>query len=90
MSGRQELDWIVRMPELETLTGLSRASIYRLIRHGSFPAGVELSANSRGWFASQVRAWQESLKPAEVRLQPETARNGAPASEPVAVEEIDR
>jgi prophage regulatory protein len=66
-----ELDRLIRMPELEVLTGLSRATIYRLIRQGRFVAPVALAANSRGWFASQVRAWQEGLKPAEVTLDPE-------------------
>lgn len=67
-----EMDRLIRMPELEVLTGLSRATIYRLIRQGAFPAAVELSANSRGWFASHVQSWQESLKPAGARLDCET------------------
>jgi prophage regulatory protein len=78
VSGHQELDRLIRMPELEVLTGLSRATIYRLIRQKRFAAPVALAANSRGWFASQVRAWQEGLKPAEPR--PDTEAVGERAA----------
>jgi prophage regulatory protein len=57
-----ELDRIIRLPELIRITGLSRASIYRLIEKGNFPAPIELSVNAKGWFASQIRAWMESLR----------------------------
>jgi len=72
VTGRQELDRLIRMPELEVLTGLSRATIYRLIRQGRFVAPVALAANSRGWFASQVRAWQEGLRPTGAKPASET------------------
>jgi prophage regulatory protein len=58
-----ELDRIIRRPELLRVTGLSAATIFRLVREGEFPSPVALSKNSKGWFASQVRAWQESLRP---------------------------
>ena len=62
-----DLDRLIRLPELLTLTGLSRASIYRLIAEGRFPAPVAITANTKGWFASAIKAWQQSLKAAAVK-----------------------
>jgi prophage regulatory protein len=63
---RPELDEIIRRPALRRLTGLSDATIFRLIREKKFPAPVALSKSAKGWLVSQVRAWQQSLRPTEV------------------------
>ena len=42
------------------LTGLSRASIYRLMRSGRFPLPVRVSAAAVRWKASDVAAWIQS------------------------------
>jgi prophage regulatory protein len=60
-----DIDRILRRPELLRVTGLSAATIFRLIREKKFPAPVAISQNSKGWFVSAVKAWQESLKPSE-------------------------
>ena len=73
---RPELDEIIRRPELRRRTGLSDATTYRLIRQGKFPAPVVLAQNARGWRASQVKAWQESLQPAEVGAGAPVRRGG--------------
>lgn len=62
-----ELDRIIRLPELIRITGLSRPTLYRMIAKGRFPAPFELSINSKGWKASQIRTWQKSLKQVEVK-----------------------
>ena len=59
------LDRLIRLPELLQITGLSRATVYRLIEQRKFPASVQISANSKGWFASQVEAWMQSLRTAD-------------------------
>jgi prophage regulatory protein len=69
-----DLDRLIRLPELIRLTGLSRPTLYRLIRRGKFPPPVQLAENCKGWFASQVQAWQHSLKPVE--LTPESLAQG--------------
>jgi prophage regulatory protein len=63
--GPLELDRIIRRPELLRVTGLSAATIFRLIRRSEFPAPVELSRNARGWKASHVQAWLERLRTPE-------------------------
>lgn len=50
-------DRLIRAPEVEHLTGLSRRTIYRKIKVGQFPAVVQLGANSVAWRESEVAAW---------------------------------
>jgi prophage regulatory protein len=53
-------DRILREPEVERLTGLSRSSRWRLEREGKFPQRLQLSQNAVGWRNSEIRAWIES------------------------------
>ena len=50
-------DRLIRAPEVEHLTGLSRRTIYRKIKVGQFPAVIRLGANSVAWRESEVAAW---------------------------------
>ena len=50
---------IVKRPEVEAATGLSRSSIYRLVATGAFPAPLKLSSRSVGWRADELAAWIE-------------------------------
>jgi prophage regulatory protein len=55
----------VRLPEVITLVGLSRPTIYRLIREGSFPSQRKIGGgHASGWLLSEVEAWARSLPPA--------------------------
>ena len=47
-------DRLLRRREVEELTGLSRASIYRLMRSGRFPLPVRVSATAVRWKASDI------------------------------------
>lgn len=38
-------------------TGLSRTTIWRLVRRGEFPTPRRLSANAIGWIESEIDAW---------------------------------
>lgn len=51
---------IVRRPQVLEVTGLSRATVYRLIDQGLFPAPVKLGPNSVGWRESEILLWLES------------------------------
>ena len=53
-------DRLIRRQEVEELTGLSRASIYRFMRRGSFPLPVRVSATGVRWKASDIAVWIES------------------------------
>lgn len=50
-------DRLMRRPEVQRTTGLSRSSLYRLIAEGRFPASIRLSEKSVAWLASEVDAW---------------------------------
>lgn len=50
---------ILRRPDVEAMTGLSRACIYERMRDGSFPQAVPLGGRAVGWLESEVQAWIE-------------------------------
>lgn len=52
-----DLDRIVRLPEVLQRTGLSRATIYRKIRRGTFPRQEPISDQGVGWRQSDVSKW---------------------------------
>jgi prophage regulatory protein len=50
---------ILRRPEVEARTGLSRSTIYLKIAQGSFPKSVSLGPRAVGWVASEIDGWLE-------------------------------
>lgn len=50
-------DRFLRLPEVIRVAGLSRSTIYALMKKGEFPKGVQLSARSVAWSESQVLQW---------------------------------
>ena len=48
---------MLRPPEVMKRTGLSRTTLWRRVRAGTFPASTELGENSIGWPASTISAW---------------------------------
>lgn len=54
-----DLDDVIflRLPEVKALTGLSKSSLYAMIRERSFPAPVRLGTRAVGWVKSEVRQW---------------------------------
>lgn len=51
---------ILRRPDFEQLTGLSRSTIYAMISEGAFPRPVRLGKRAVGWHASVVEDWLNS------------------------------
>jgi prophage regulatory protein len=47
----------IRLPEVKRLTGLSTATIYRMVSVGAFPRQVKIGAQAVGWVKSEVLAW---------------------------------
>jgi prophage regulatory protein len=47
----------LRLPEVKAITGLSKTSLYTLIREKSFPAPVRLGPRAVAWVRSEVRLW---------------------------------
>ena len=51
---------ILRFAQVREKTGLSRATVYRRIRLGTFPAPLDLSdgdSRSLGWLEDEIEAW---------------------------------
>ncbi|EKB3147304.1 AlpA family transcriptional regulator [Escherichia coli] len=47
----------LRLPEVMHLCGLSRSTIYELIRKGEFPPQVSLGGKNVAWLHSEITAW---------------------------------
>jgi predicted DNA-binding transcriptional regulator AlpA len=47
----------LRLPEVKAVTGLSKTSIYDLIREKSFPSPVRLGPRAVGWVKSEIKQW---------------------------------
>ncbi len=48
----------LRRPQVEQKTGLSRSSIYALVKAGTFPAPIRLGSKSVAWVEQDVERWQ--------------------------------
>ena len=53
-------DRLLRRREVERITGMSRASIYRLMQRGEFPRPVKVGSTAVRWKKSDIAAWIES------------------------------
>lgn len=47
----------LRLPEVKVITGLSKSSLYGLIRDQSFPSPVRLGPRAVAWVRSEVNQW---------------------------------
>lgn len=50
---------LIRIREVQAMTGLSRSYVYHLVSSGILPAPVRLvpGGTSRAWVASEIDAW---------------------------------
>lgn len=62
---------LLKRPDVERLTGLSRASIYARLKRGTFPLPVRIGPNSVAWRADDVEDWIANL-PVASELRGET------------------
>ena len=51
---------LLRRPEVEARTGLSRSTLYDWMKRGEFPQPVKLGTRLVAWKESDVTAWLES------------------------------
>jgi prophage regulatory protein len=51
---------LIKLPEVITLTGKSRAAIYADINKNVFPAPIKIGERSVAWTESSIAEWQES------------------------------
>jgi prophage regulatory protein len=48
---------ILRRPQVEARTGLSRSTIYERMKQGTFPSPISLGTKAVGWIASEIDDW---------------------------------
>ena len=51
---------ILRRPDVEAVTGLSRSTIYKWMDEGSFPKPVKLGPRAVGWREADINEWLET------------------------------
>lgn len=51
---------ILRRPDVERITGLSRSTLYAMMAEGAFPKPVKLGKRAVGWREADIAAWLES------------------------------
>lgn len=57
MQSHNNIDSILRLPEVMKRTGLSRSTIYVYIEKGLFPKPIKIGLRAVGWYASEVNQW---------------------------------
>jgi prophage regulatory protein len=50
---------ILRLPDVKSLTGLSRSTIYLRIKEGTFPTPISIGERAVGWIDSEIENWLE-------------------------------
>ncbi|WP_425516621.1 helix-turn-helix transcriptional regulator [Sphingobium phenoxybenzoativorans] len=53
-------DRFLRVEAVLDRTGLSRATLYRKVRQGTFPRQIRIAVRCVGWRESAVAAWQRN------------------------------
>ena len=53
-------DRLLRLPEVEGITGLKRSTIYMMAQEGTFPRPVKLTKRSSAWRNSEIQQWIDS------------------------------
>jgi prophage regulatory protein len=62
-------DRIVRIKTVLNRTGLSRSTMYRKIKEGTFPRQVPISINGAGWRESAINLWIEDPAAFHMRVR---------------------
>jgi prophage regulatory protein len=50
-------DRLLRLPDVETATGCKKSTIYKLMKAGTFPACIRVTARMSAWPESAVLQW---------------------------------
>ncbi|GGX99957.1 MULTISPECIES: helix-turn-helix transcriptional regulator [Vogesella] len=61
--------YILRLPQVVAMTGLSKSSLYGLMRKSQFPASISLGPRAVGWPSHLVQQWlADRINRAEVAV----------------------
>ena len=65
---------LLRLPEVEALTGLKKTSLYNGAHDGSFPKPIRISARCVAWRESDLVAWQAQRQQAPIGAKKKAAK----------------
>lgn len=51
---------VLRLRAAKDWTGLSRSTIYAMMKDGKFPKSISLGARAIGWIESDIQGWIDS------------------------------
>ena len=57
LSTKRDSDRLLRLPEVQRLTGLRRSAIYEQMQRGIFPRSVKAGPRAATWSEAAVQAW---------------------------------
>ena len=78
IKGVQPDDRILREPECQLITGLSKSSRWRLEQLGLFPRRRRIARQSVGWLESELDAWiSEQAAASDTMPQPAPLKDAA-------------
>lgn len=58
---------VLRLHDVLNRTGVSRSTLYAMIKTGEFPSPIALGPNSRGWLESVTEEWVRSRPTVDLR-----------------------
>ena len=48
---------IIRLPAVMQMIGMSKPSVYAMIKQGKFPRQIKIGAKASGWVLSEIEQW---------------------------------
>jgi len=51
----------LKLPDVCKKTGLSRSTVYKQIKAGTFPKQIKLTKHSSAWIASEIQEWANDV-----------------------------
>jgi prophage regulatory protein len=70
-------DRLISIDEVTAQTGLGVSTIYRWMKDGDFPLGVQLSPRCVRWLQSEISAYLQAAKGKRITLRPSKLEQGA-------------
>lgn len=64
----EQTERLLRLPDVMTIVGLGKTTIYNRIKKGTFPRPIPLTPRTVGWPKSQIETLVEQIKSGDVRL----------------------
>jgi len=54
------MTYLIRLPEVQKITGMSRAGIYKAMATGAFPTQIPIGERAVAWIDDEVFDWRDA------------------------------